>query len=561
MQLLKVTKMWQSTSKNTKVIIASFLLLVAILAFSSFEKSPELIDKNRALTELSNHKTLEKVMVKSPYIYIYTDSGTYKIASDAIEKEKLFSSGEVEYYEESTETMDMILFFVLLSLMFYIVYIMRESRQTQERLVEKQKQETVKQQDIGKLNIMAQRSTINFSDVAGMNDVKEELEEIIDFLRFPAKYRELDIRLPKGVLLVGPPGVGKTLVAKAVAGEADVPFFYQSAASFVQIYVGMGAKRVSELFAKAKEMAPSIIFIDELDAVGKSRGGQSNEEREATLNQLLTEMDGFEESSGVMVIAATNKIEVLDDALLRAGRFDRRVHIGLPDFTERVSTLNLYLKGKKHKVNIERIANMTIGFNSAALATLVNEAALYALRMKKENIETSDMESVKEKVLLGKHKIKTYNEEERKIQALYQAAKAVTASWLEVEYEKVGIISSSFIPHHSEILSKTILGNELKVLLSGRIATQKVYGELFTNAKEDIKLAKVLAHKIIEDFAMTDEYYASVHDAQKLLDEASDEVKSLLSKLASVVENVSTYLLENESITAKETKRILDDLF
>jgi len=553
--------MWQSTSKNTKVIIASFLLLVAILAFSSFEKSPELIDKNRALTELSNHKTLEKVMVKSPYIYIYTDSGTYKIASDAIEKEKLFSSGEVEYYEESTETMDMILFFVLLSLMFYIVYIMRESRQSQERLVEKQKQETVKQQDIGKLNIMAQRSTINFSDVAGMNDVKEELEEIIDFLRFPAKYRELDIRLPKGVLLVGPPGVGKTLVAKAVAGEADVPFFYQSAASFVQIYVGMGAKRVSELFAKAKEMAPSIIFIDELDAVGKSRGGQSNEEREATLNQLLTEMDGFEESSGVMVIAATNKIEVLDDALLRAGRFDRRVHIGLPDFTERVSTLNLYLKGKKHKVNIERIANMTIGFNSAALATLVNEAALYALRMKKENIETSDMESVKEKVLLGKHKIKTYNEEERKIQALYQAAKAVTASWLEVEYEKVGIISSSFIPHHNEILSKTILGNELKVLLSGRIATQKVYGELFTNAKEDIKLAKVLAHKIIEDFAMTDEYYASVHDAQKLLDEASDEVTSLLSKLASVVENVSTYLLENESITAKETKRILDDLF
>jgi ATP-dependent metalloprotease FtsH len=355
--------------------------------------------------------------------------------------------------------------------------------------------------------------------------------------------------------------VGKTLVAKAVAGEADVPFFYQSAASFVQIYVGMGAKRVSELFAKAKEMAPSIIFIDEIDAVGKSRGGHSNEEREATLNQLLTEMDGFEESSGVMVIAATNKIEVLDDALLRAGRFDRRVHIGLPDFTERVSTLNLYLKGKKHKVNIERIANMTIGFNSAALATLVNEAALYALRMKKENIETSDMESVKEKVLLGKHKIKTYNEEERKIQALYQAAKAVTASWLEVEYEKVGIISSSFIPHHNEILSKTILGNELKVLLSGRIATQKVYGELFTNAKEDIKLAKVLAHKIIEDFAMTDEYYASVHDAQKLLDEASDEVTSLLSKLASVVENVSTYLLENESITAKETKRILDDLF
>ena len=554
--------MWQSTSKNSKIIIASFLLLVAILAFSSFEKTPELISKSKALTELSNHKSLEKVMVKSPYIYIYTNSGTYKVGEDAIEKEKLFSIGKVEYYEESTETMDMVLFIVLLMLMFYILYIMKDSRKTQEQLVEKQKKETVKQQDIGKLNIIAQRSTINFSNVAGIEDVKEELEEIIDFLRYPAKYREYDISLPKGVLLIGPPGVGKTLVAKAVAGEADVPFFYQSAASFVQIYVGMGAKRVSELFAKAKEMAPSIIFIDELDAVGKSRGGgQSNEEREATLNQLLTEMDGFEESSGVMVIAATNKIEVLDEALLRAGRFDRRVHIGLPDFTERISTLNLYLKGKKHNVNVERIANMTIGFNSAALATLVNEAALYALRMNKEIIETSDMESVKEKVLLGKHKIKTYNEEERKIQALYQAAKAVTASWLDVEFEKVGIISSSFIPHHNEILSKTVLSNELKVLLSGRIATQKVYGELFTNAKEDIKLAKVLAHKIIEEFAMTDEYFASVHEAQKLLDEASDEVTNLLSKLASVVENVSTYLLENESITAKETKRIIDDLF
>jgi len=552
--------MWQSISKNTKIIIGSFLLLVAILIFSSFSKTPELINKEEALALLKNDKELERIMVKTPYIYLYTKSGTYQIAKDAIEKNILFSDKKVEYYVESTEVMDMVLFVVLLALMFYILYIMRENRKNQERFFEKQKLEAGRN-DVGKLNIVAQRSTINFSDVAGIEDVKDELEEIIDFLRYPAKYREYDISLPKGVLLIGPPGVGKTLIAKAVAGEADVPFFYQSAASFVQIYVGMGAKRVSELFAKAKEMAPSIIFIDELDAVGKSRGGQSNEEREATLNQLLTEMDGFEESSGVMVIAATNKIEVLDEALLRAGRFDRRVHIGLPDFTERVSTLNLYLKGKKHNINVERIANMTIGFNSAALATLVNEAALYALRMNKESIETSDMESVKEKVLLGKHKIKTYNEEERKIQALYQAAKAVTASWLDVEFEKVGIISSSFIPHHNEILSKTVLINELKVLLAGRIATQKVYGELFTNAKEDIKSAKVLAHKIIEEFAMTKEYFASVHEAQKLLDEASDEVTSLLSKLASVVENVSIYLLENESITAKETKRIIDDLF
>ena len=551
--------MWQSTSKNIKIIIISFVLLLAILLFSSWGKTPQLISKEDALKLIDTEK-LERVMVKEPYVYLYTKEDNYKIAEDALDKEKLFNNHIVEYHEESTETMDMILFSALLGIMFYILYFMKKSRQAQEEFIKRQQVE-VPEKTLGKLNIVAQRSTINFSDVAGIEDVKEELEEVIDFLRHPEKYRKFNIRLPKGVLLIGPPGVGKTLVAKAVAGEADVPFFYQSAASFVQIYVGMGAKRVSELFAKAKEMAPSIIFIDEIDAVGKSRGGQSNEERESTLNQLLTEMDGFEESSGVMVIAATNKIEVLDEALLRAGRFDRRVHIGLPDFNERVSTLNLYLKEKQHTVDINKIANLTIGFNSAALATLVNEAALYALRSNKEQIENADIEAVKDKVLLGKHKIQTYNEVERKIQALYQAAKAVTASWLEVEYEKIGIISSSFIPHHNVILSKTVLENELKVLLAGRIATQKVYGELFSNAKEDIKLAKILADKIIEDFVMTEAYYGSPHQAQKLLEEANDEVTSLLAKLALVVENVSTYLLENESITSQETKRVINDLF
>ena len=551
--------MWQSISKNIKIIIISFLLLLGILLFSSWSRSPELIRHDKAITLLEGN-TLKEIEIKEPYVYLYTSKDAYKVGLEAIDKEILFAKYPVHYNEESSETMDMILFVVLLTVMFYILYIMRESRQKQENFINKQQAEMA-DHNVGKLNIVAQRSNINFSDVAGIEDVKEELEEVIDFLRYPAKYREFDIRLPKGVLLVGPPGVGKTLIAKAVAGEADVPFFYQSAASFVQIYVGMGAKRVSELFIKAKEMAPSIIFIDEIDAVGKSRGGQNNEEREATLNQLLTEMDGFEESSGVMVIAATNKIEVLDEALLRAGRFDRRVHIGLPNFEERSSTLKLYLKDKKHSVDIDTIAKMTIGFNSAALATLINEAALYALRMEKRTIENSDIEAVKDKVLLGKHKIQTFNPQERKIQALYQAAKAVTASWLEVEYEKVGIVSSNFTPHHNEILSKTILENELKVLLAGRIATQKSYGELFTNAKEDIKEAKVLTHKIIEEFAMTEEYFGSSQQVHTLLADVTEEVKSLLSKLEEVVDQVANYLLENESITEKETKKIMDERF
>ena len=554
-------KIWQSISSNLRIIIFASIALVTILTISTVEQDSKLINRDRALVELNSSKTLDKILVKSPYIYLYTDRGSYKVPKDAIDKEELFSSNKkVEYYEDSTEGLDNIVFVVLLLSMLYIFYMIRSSRQTQMEIIREQKQEVTQTPFVNE-GVNAIHSTVNFSDVAGVESVKEELEEVIDFLRNPSKYRAYDIRLPKGVLLVGPPGVGKTLIAKAVAGEAGVPFFYQSAASFVQIYVGMGAKRVSELFAKAKEMSPSIIFIDEIDAVGKSRGGQNNEERESTLNQLLTEMDGFEESSGVMVLAATNKIEVLDEALLRAGRFDRRVHIPLPDFYERLSTINLYLKSKEHTVDVERVARMTIGFNSAALATLVNEAALYSLRHNKPMITDFDIDAVKEKVILGKFKIQTFSESERKIQALYQSAKAVTASWLEVDYEKIGIVSSIFIPHGSEIVSKSILENELKVLLAGRIMTKKVYGELFSNAKEDIKTAKILIHQIIEEFAMSRDYFASTNEAQQLLEEISDEVESLLDKLNSVVEQVRDYLLRNESITSSKTREIINEIF
>ena len=550
--------MWQSFSKNAKIIIISFLAVTSILLFSLLRDSSKSLNKKEALNIIEN-QAIEKAVVAEPYVYIYTEERIYKIAKEAIDLEKLFDKTLVEYEEESTNTIDILLLIVMIGFTIYMVSMIRENRDRQESLFEEQREEA--NSAISQQNILPQLSRVNFSDVAGIDDVKEELEEIIDFLRNPSRYKSFDIRLPKGVLLVGPPGVGKTLIAKAVAGEADVPFFYQSASSFVQIYVGMGAKRVSELFNKAKQMAPSIIFIDELDAVGKSRGGMNNDERESTLNQLLTEMDGFEESSGVMVIAATNKIEVLDEALLRAGRFDRRVHISLPDFKDRVSTLKLYLKEKNNSVNIESIAKMTIGFNSAALATLVNEAALYALRKNKTSIDNSDIEAVKEKVRLGKHKIQTFSVEEQKIQALYQSAKAVTATWLEVEYEKIGLVASNFIPHHNEIVSKTALENELKVLLSGRIITQEVYGELFTNSKTDILKAKLLSQQIIEEFVMSEEYFSNHIQVEKLLQDATTEVKSLLSKLRLVVDEVRDYLLNNESITPVETKRILDEIF
>jgi len=551
--------MWHSLNKNLKLIVITATAIVAIILFSILRDNSVMVNRGEA-TKIIDTIPLEKAVISEPYIYLYTQEKIYKIAKGAINMDKLFDKTMVYYEEESSEeTMDIVLFIFMVLFTLYILTLIRKNQQKQEEMIEEQKETNSASNP--QQNITPQLSRIDFSHVAGINDVKEELEEIIDFLKNPKKYRDFDIRLPKGVLLVGPPGVGKTLIAKAVAGEADVPFFYQSAASFVQIYVGMGAKRVSELFAKAKQMAPSIIFIDEIDAVGKRRGGFSNDEREATLNQLLTEMDGFEESSGVMVLAATNKIEVLDDALLRAGRFDRRVHIPLPDFKERVSTLQLYLKDKNHSIDIEKIAQMTIGFNTAALETLVNEAALYALRVDKFIIENSDIEAVKDKVLLGKHKIQSFNEEEQKIQALYQSAKAVTALWLDVNFDKIGILSSNFIPHHNEILSKTALINELKVLLAGRVATEERYNELFTNAKDDIAKAKILSQQIVEEFVMSDEYFSSNIQIETLLRDATLEVKSLLNQLSKVVDEVRDYLLENETITPQETKRILDEIF
>ncbi len=550
--------MWQSISNNSKIIVVSLLLLFAIILNSFFNTDIKHIKKTE-LQEILNTQTLEKVVVNEPYVYLYTKDNTYKIAKEAVDMDVLFEKSLVEYEEESFAPIDILLLLFILGFTLYIISSIKESKKRSEEFISESKE-----RDIGVLkeqSIVPQLSTITFSDVAGIEDVKEELEEIIDFLRFPSKYKSFDIRLPKGVLLIGPPGVGKTLIAKAVAGEAGVPFFYQSGASFVQIYVGMGAKRVAELFAKAKEMSPSIIFIDEIDAVGKSRGGQSNDEREATLNQLLTEMDGFEESSGVMVIAATNKIEVLDEALLRAGRFDRRIHISLPNLQERKATLELYLKNKNHTISIEKVAHMTIGFNFAAIATLINEAALYALSNNKNSIETSDVDAVKDKVLLGKHKIKTFNDEEKKIQALYQSAKAVSATWLEVEYEKIGLLSSDFIPHHGEILSQTLLKNEIKVLLAGRVATHTRYGELFSNAKEDIYRAKLLTRQIVEEFVMSDEYLGGANYSENLFQEATTEVTSLLQKLNPVIEKIEHYLYENEAISSKKTQEMIDELF
>ncbi|WP_457559999.1 AAA family ATPase [Caminibacter sp.] len=404
-------------------------------------------------------------------------------------------------------------------------------------------------------------SNLTFKDVAGINEVKEELIEIVDFLKNPEKYRSFGINLPKGVLLVGPPGVGKTLIAKALAGEAGVPFFYQSGSSFVQMYVGVGAKRVRDLFSKAKAMAPSIIFIDEIDAIGKARGNLRNDEREATLNQLLTEMDGFEGSEGVIVIGATNKVELLDEALLRPGRFDRRIFVELPGLNDRIEILKVHLKNKPFKGNLENIAKMTVGFSGAALASLVNEASIHALKQNKPYIEESDFYAVKDKVLMGKKRLNTYSNKEKEILSYYQASKAVIAHWLGVDFERISLVKDDFKEEDKEIISKTEIMSKIETLLAGRVAVEEKFHEKYSNAHKDIKKARELAVKMIKDYGMGEKIVGDESEIAKILDEAYRETKVLYESNIPIIEKAYEIMLKNEIIHPEDIEKIKNEIF
>ncbi|MBT8349511.1 MAG: ATP-dependent metallopeptidase FtsH/Yme1/Tma family protein [Sulfurovum sp.] len=542
---------------NIKIIVILLTILLVLLSFATLRDTDTLITHDQANTLYTEGK-IQKVIIDNDYLRLKTDTITYKIYKDAVNKTAFFTKYPVEVRQDNSYLFDLLSLLIIIAAFVFLYRLMK-----QNRLQQLKHMRAASKTDEAPVNepVQALKSNVTFSDVAGIKDVKEELEEIIDFLKEPKKYRDLDIRLPKGVLLVGPPGVGKTLISKAVAGEANVPFFYQSGASFVHIYVGMGAKRVSELFRKAKQMAPSIVFIDEIDAVGKSRGEFRNDEREATLNQLLTEMDGFEDSSGVIVIGATNKIEMLDEALLRAGRFDRRIHISLPDLEDRAKTLELYLAHKPNEVDINLVARMTVGFNSAALDTLTNEAAIFAMREGRSVVDTSDFEAVKEKVLLGKQKILSFTEEEREIQAIYQSAKAVIATWLDVEFDKIGIVNTRLLSQEHEILSKSQLLSRIKVYLAGSIATKIHYNEQFTNASTDIAQAKEIVRKVVYEYVMSENFIVTTQQEEELLRESVSEVTTLLKTLEKALNEVSIYLLAHENITAEECRVILRKIF
>ncbi|OUR71751.1 hypothetical protein A9Q76_04985 [Arcobacter sp. 31_11_sub10_T18] len=337
--------------------------------------------------------------------------------------------------------------------------------------------------------------------------------------------------------------MGKTLIARAVAGEADVPFFYQSGASFVHIYVGMGAKRVKELFLKAKSCAPAIIFIDEIDAVGKKRSGSSNDEREATLNELLTQMDGFEGDSGILIIAATNKIEVLDEALLRAGRFDRRVFLELPNISDRKKILELYLKNKQYNFDINALANDTAGFSSAALSTLINESLLNMIKRDDVELNEDDIEIARNKVEFGKKEQKLLNSAQKEILAIYQASKAF------ISQEGLSLFEEGIKKENDIYPSKSKLLQNIKKYLSGSVGIEVVKHEMYAINSEDLKHANDLANDIVVKYNMS-------NNTEELILGIKNELRSELSRNSDEILRLKDLMLENEIITLENINNV-----
>ncbi|MCX4248573.1 MAG: ATP-dependent zinc metalloprotease FtsH [Bacilli bacterium] len=443
---------------------------------------------------------------------------------------------------------------------------------------------------------------VRFKDVAGLEEEKEEVAELIDFLKNPKKFQKLGARIPKGVLLVGPPGTGKTLLAKAVAGEANVPFYYISGSDFVELFVGVGASRVRDMFKQAKHTAPCLIFIDEIDAVGRQRGaglGGGHDEREQTLNQLLTEMDGFGANEGIIIIAATNRPDVLDPALLRPGRFDRQVTVSLPDQKERLAILNVHAKDKTFdaSVNLENLSKRTPGFSGADLENLLNEAALLTVRANKDKITMLEIDEATDRVMMGPaKKTRKITENEKRLIATHESGHAVVGLKLEdaQDVHKITIIPrgqaggyTMMLPTEEKMAINTrkeLIG-QITGLLGGRVAEELFLGEVTTGASDDFKRATKIARAMVTEFGMSDlgpiqledrnegiflgrDYNKSKNfsdavaleidqEVRKIIDECYKETTKILKENKKLVMLIADALIERETITKEEIDELV----
>tara|TARA_Y100000310_G_scaffold165626_1_gene165356 strand:- start:4066 stop:5892 length:1827 start_codon:yes stop_codon:yes gene_type:complete len=601
--------------KNFLIFFLVFLVIAGILsAFNSPWKTAEEVGFGSVIGGIKSGE-VEKIEVEANILHVtYSDGTVKKSRKESGESlaglldiygitEEQIAGVSIEGKEPSGTAvwLGAIAPFLipLLFIVFFIWFMMRQVQGANNKAM-MFGQSTAREQQPSKEEEKKKKST--FKDVAGSTEAKQELVEVVEFLRQPQKFEKLGARIPKGVLLVGPPGTGKTLLAKAVSGEAGVPFFHMSGSEFVEMFVGVGASRVRDLFRKAKKSSPAIVFIDELDAVGRQRGtglGGSHDEREQTLNQILVEMDGFETGTNVIIIAATNRPDVLDPALLRPGRFDRRVTIDLPDIKEREEILNLHAKGKPlaNGIDLHAIAQRTPGFSGADLYNLLNEAAILTARNNKTTISQGSIVISIEKVMLGpERRSHILSEKEKKITAFHEAGHAVVAHVLPDAdpVHKVSIVSRGRAGGYTLKLptedkkfhTKSEFTSDLSVLLAGHAIEQTVFGDITTGASSDLKKATQLARQMVTEFGMSEklgtrtfgdkdelvflgkefgeqrdygEKFAQIIDEEisRFLNEAYAQAKKLISENSAMIDKLVEVLLKQETIEREEFEKLM----
>ena len=587
------------------VTVITSILVVALFQFQGMTSAKE-ITYNKFLKMVDDGK-VKKVEIQSDKIMIVTkkdkDSGIsqeyYTGVVNDDELTKRLEKAGVEFNQEIPDTTSAVAMNVILTFLpiaFFVGMIV---------WMTKRMSKGGGMMGIGKSNAkmyVEKQTGVTFKDVAGQDEAKESLQEVVDFLHNPGKYTSVGAKLPKGALLVGPPGTGKTLLAKAVAGEAKVPFFSLSGSAFVEMYVGVGASRVRDLFKQAQQMAPCIIFIDEIDAIGKSRDNQmgGNDEREQTLNQLLAEMDGFDTNKGLLVLAATNRPEVLDPALLRPGRFDRRIIVDKPDLKGRVDVLKVHAKDVKmdESVNLEEIALATSGAVGSDLANMINEAAINAVKNGRQVVSQKDLFEAVEVVLVGKEKKdRIMSAEERRIVSYHEVGHAlVTALQKNTEpVQKITIVPRTMgalgyvmqTPEEEKFLNtKKELEAMIVVALGGRAAEEIVFDTVTTGASNDIEQATKIARAMITQYGMSDRFglmglesiqnryldgrpvlncgeaTASQIDEEvmRMLKSSYEEAKRLLSENRDALDRIAAFLIEKETITGKEFMKIFREV-
>ncbi len=585
-------------------LLVGFMALSLISSLFRTKLTGQEVDLTRALVDVKENKVKQILVEGDQLVLTYKDDTKLLTRKEAGESlVKILQAAEIDPKTVDIKVADQsmtravadilgtLLPLAVMAFFFYIIF--RQAKGAQDSIFSFG-QSRAKLFDKGK-------QSVTFADVAGVDEAKEELQEVVDFLKHPQKYRALGARTPKGVLLVGPSGVGKTLLAKAVAGEADVPFFSMAGSEFMEMLVGVGASRVRDLFATAKKAAPSIIFIDEIDAIGRQRGqgfmSGGHDEREQTLNQILVEMDGFTPNDNVIVVAATNRGDLLDPALLRPGRFDRRVVLDMPDLEGRNAILAIHARGKRFGKNIswEKIAKRTVGFSGADLENMLNEAAILAARVNKKEIEESDLEEAAIKVKLGPEKKRLQSEEDRTMTAYHEAGHGIVSYFSKNTdpVHRISIVARGVSLGHTLIPpakdrsheTRTRLLEQIGVMLGGRAAEELVFSEMTTGASNDISQATRIARAMVVDFGMSSlgptflgnqvdvgdlgkmwyeptpvspEMQAKIDEAvQGIVEEAYEKAKEILTKNRRKLDEVAKALLDKETLEEEEFAKLM----